>query len=200
MSLKMSNVHVKLLRYTCVFCLLITLSCKKSETTDALNQKNTQISQRFKGKYAIVSAISDQAVDVNLDGIKSSDMLQEIPNLKYSYVELRLSSDLKDNLFVQFWQNQAFPYGNTPTSYNPGFNVLYANQATTGLFNFNDQLTRLNLFRTDSTSQKDFPLPRLVEVIGDDQIHIPTEKTLYTRAGMVPVTIDVVYKRFTNVL
>jgi hypothetical protein len=196
----MSNLHVKLLRYTCVFCLLNTLGCKKSETADALNQKNAQITQRFKGKYAIVSAISDQAVDVNLDGIKSTDMLQEIPNLKYSYVELRLSSDLKDNLFAQFWQNQAFPYGSKLTSYNPGFNVLYANQATTGLFNFNDRLNQLNLFRTDSTSQKDFPLPKLVEVIADDQIHIPTEKTLYTRTGMVPVTIDVIYKRFTNTL
>ncbi len=196
----MSYLNTTPVKYVLAFCLVITLGCKKSGNTDATNQNNAQISQRFKGKYAIVSAISNQPVDVNLDGVKSVDMFQEIPDLKNSYIELRISSDLKTNIFTQFWQNQAFPYGSKPAAYDPGFYFLYANQATVGLFNFNPSLTRLEVFRDDTISQKDFPLPKLVEVIANDQIHIPTEKTLYTRSGMIPVTIDVVYKRFTTVL
>ena len=137
---------------------------------------------------------------MNLDGTKSSDMLQEIPDLKNSYLELRISDDLKVNNLAQSWQNQHFPYESEPTAYDPKFSVLYANQVTAGLFNFNNNLTRLEVFNTDTTYHKDFPLPKLVEVIANDQIHIPTEKTLYTRSGMVHVIIDVIYKRFTTAL
>ena len=196
----MKKAPFALLLYTGALCFLMILGCKKSDITDGINLKNEQIAERFKGKYAIVSAISDKEVDVNLDGTRSTDMLKEIPNLNNSYLELRPSSNLKNNLFTQFWQNQGFPYGSKPTAYDPEFYFTYANQATGAMFTFNDQLTRLNLFRTDNTSQEDFPLPKLVEVISGDRIRIPTEKTLYTKAGMVAVTIDVVYKRFTTTL
>ncbi len=188
------------MKYIFILCIVIVIGCKKSGSIDNTNQNNAQISQRFKGKYSIVSATSNKQIDVNLDGVKSDDMLQEIPNLKYSYLELRLSDNLKNNLFEQFWQNQAFPYGSKPTAYDPNFYLQYANQATVGTFNFNSTLTRLEVNKGDTALQKEFPLPKLIEVISNDQIHIPTEKTLYTKSGMVPVTIDVIYKRFTTVL
>lgn len=69
--------------------LFIISSCKKESSDTHYNKK---IFDLYNGTYFIESAILDSSVDINQDGISSNDLLTEIEELKFSYVNIVVRS------------------------------------------------------------------------------------------------------------
>lgn len=192
----MKTQTLPLYSFVILLALGILAGCKKTDNND----NNAQIRERFHGKYAIVSAVSSRAVDVNLDGTASINLLQEIPDLQNSNLELRLRENITPYTFEQSWQNQVFPYNSKPAGYEPGIVPMYANQPSVSLFTINNELNTFNVFRTTNTTDNpNFPLPKLVKVETDGLITVVTERTLYTKAGWVTVSVEVRYKKYTSI-
>jgi hypothetical protein len=176
---------------------VLLLGCKKE---DAKNTQN-ELYERFHGKYAITRATSDIAVDVNLDGTKSTNLVEEIPDLKHTYLELLIGTKTLPNGYAQFWANQSLDSEKKPAGYDPSILVMYLNQPTVARFKFNDDLTALSLSQEPSKDPhpEEFSLPQSVTIGQDNEITVKMKRTLYTRYGWVPVSITVTYARFTKV-
>jgi hypothetical protein len=180
-----------------VVIVTLMLGCKKEDATESQNE----LWERFHGKYAITRATSNIAVDVNLDGSKSTNLVEEIPDLKYTYLELLIGTKTSPNGYAQYWANQSLNSEQKPAGYDPSILVMYLNQPTVASFEFNDDLTVLSLHQEPSKEPQPeaFSLPESVTIGKDNEITVKMKRTLYTRAGWVPVSIVVTYARFTKI-
>jgi hypothetical protein len=180
-----------------VVIVTLMLGCKKEDATESQNE----LWERFHGKYAITRATSNIAVDVNLDGSKSTNLVEEIPDLKYTHLELRIGTTTGRNGYAHYWANQSLNSEKKPAGYDPSILVMYLNQPTVASFEFNDDLTALSLHQepTKEPRSEDFSLPESVTIGKDNEITVKMKRTLYTRAGWVPVSIVVTYARFTKI-
>ena len=183
---------VHLTTLTFLLLLLTTvISCKKLKD----NELDT-LESKFHGKYMIVSATADKEVDINLDGKADKNVLNEIPELRMSYLELIVRGNVKKGVFSQFWQNQYFQgIEGKPVSYNPSILVNFQNQATVASFTADPKAKVLLLSR--ASDQPDFPLPISVEVLEDQRIRIIHSKEIFTTTGWRTIVFEVVYKRFS---
>jgi hypothetical protein len=192
---------INLLPYFVIF--LFCLSCSKTiepkDDVDALYQQ-------FHGKYKIVSSYSNVAVDANLDGKESFDLMSEIPDLKYSDVYLRIT---KPFFYLDhYWQEQ-FIVSNTkigilPKSYEPSMSVNFANQGAGKRFEFSSDLKKIivnpyNSFDYDTDLKERFKNPESVTVEGNERLKIITNKWIFTRKGWINVMITSVYERYTMI-
>jgi hypothetical protein len=178
---------------TVIILLSLCNSCKKDKV-------DNQTSKNLHGKYAIVSATTDNRVDVNFDGVSSIDLLKEIPALERSYLELIRRGNSGPYIYSQFWQNQYFQSMSAaiPTKYDPEVVVNYMNQPTVASFTFREDESELVLSR--STVDSAFPLPGNVTILPDDQVRVRMFKDIYTMSGWVKISIDIVYKKFTDLV
>lgn len=153
--------------------------------------------QQFHGKYSIVSATSDQEVDINLDGVKGSNTLLEIPELKASYLELIARGETNATVFAQFWQNQYFiGVEGRPLNYTPGIIVQFLNQPTVAGFSIDQETKSLVLSR--SAEDLSFPLPTSVKIVDKEKIMIIFSKEIFTPIGWKTIKFTVVYKRSSS--
>lgn len=171
------------------------------------------LQDRFHGKYKAISSISSEALDVNLDGKASTDMLVEIPELTASYrnyLELRIYNPSKNwlstgYLFTQWWPEQYIWVNNQewqiqPIDYDPHLLVNYAMQGAIRTFTFSPSLDKLVLEPSDyADNSLRWKRPESVTVVGEHTIQIVNKKTLYTRMGVKEVTITTTYERFTTI-
>ena len=173
------------------FLMFIITGCKKDHSENDLKQ-------RLNGKYAIVSADVNKKIDVNFDGVESTNLLKEITTLKDSYLELIIRNDAQSYVFSQYWQNQYFNTidGNMPTTYDPKVTVNYMNQATVCSFTINPDGSKLVLSRGGIDLA--FPLPESVEILKNQNIQVTMTKSLYTSIGWQNLNLTVVYKKFSS--
>jgi hypothetical protein len=155
---------------------------------------------RFHGKYELLSAVADVAVDLNQDGIRSANLVEEIPNLKSSDVILLIREDSGVKLFEQFW-----PQPNVTRDWNyshPDSLTVqgYANQIRGRYFKFDKSVTNLLVEPDPVTIAKDdrFPIPEEAAIESGDQLRIVVRRALFTRKGWQLVRITTVYKRYTT--
>jgi len=183
--------------YLLVIIMALIGGCKKDTPTNP----QSELWERFHGKYAITRATSDVAVDVNLDGNKSTNLVEEIPDLKYTHLELRIGTKTGRNGYAHYWANQSLNSEKKPAGYDPSILVMYLNQPTVASFEFNDVLTALSLHQEPSKEPQPeaFSLPESVTIGKNDEITVKMKRTLYTQYGWVPVSIVVTYARFTKV-
>lgn len=179
--------------YLCLFILLSAFySCKKENSDN-----KAELISRFEGKYKIVRATSDQAVDLDLNGMSSSDLLFEIANLKNSYLELRLNTQTGKFLYAQFWQNQYVKIWDNIGG-NSNVWVDFANQPSIG--NFDVDLEGKRLLVTSDTVNEDFPLPLAVNILTENRLKVFMNRKVYTASGWGSIQIEVEYERFTTEL
>ena len=180
-----------------VVMMALMLGCKKDNATGSRNQQW----ERFHGKYAIIRATSDIAVDVNLDGNKSTNLVEEIPYLKNTFLELLIGKNGDYNGYAQFWANQSLSSEHKPAGYDPSVLVMYLSQPIVASFKFNDDLTALSFSQEPSKDPQPevFSLPESVTVGKNDEITVKMKRTVYTRFGWVPISIVVTYARYTKV-
>jgi hypothetical protein len=193
-----------------------------SPTTD---KEADMLRVQFQGKYKIVSSLSDVAIDVNQDGVASTNMLQEIPDLaldnqtKYN-VELRITDPSLYNpaytpanypktpeyFFVQWWPEQFIRTGpgkvwdnNEKIAYNPNYVVDYEFQSTLRKFSFSSDHKQITVIPDDNGNPFRWIRPESVTVQDNGQLKTVNKRRVYTSAGVTDVIITTVYERFTTI-
>jgi hypothetical protein len=182
-------------------------------TPEPANQQVDALYNRFHGKYSAVSSTSSEAIDANLDGVASTNMLTEFPVLAsvYEYnLELLIrpltgrSGEVRF-LFTQTWPVQFIRDTETtywqgqPLAYNPALTVSYAPNGPYGKFTFSPDLTSLvpdanpaydETFRWQKAAS--------MTVVGEHAIEVVNKRPVYTRMGVKNITITTRYERFTS--
>ncbi len=151
--------------------------------------------EKFNGKYELVAAFADKAVDMNLDGFASNDLSNEILNLNAAFVELSGSKNVR--IFTQFWQEQYLL-----ESQNIALpSVDYARQGIGFSFSFNEDLKGFNLDKTKVTEEQAerFAVPESVKLLANDLIEVVFVKLVYTGSGWKDITIKASYRKFTSI-
>jgi hypothetical protein len=182
-----------------IFFLLcgITLmgSCKRDDGPD----QATLNRERLQGKYRIVSSISSEAVDINLDGTAGNNMLSEITDLEGTDLVILI----RDKFFLMHnWSEQYFGYGAPPAGYDSSFLVHYVRQALSRTFSVDAGGKTIHVHK-DTEPTPDplglrFTFPEAVSIEGENTITIVFTKKLYTSAGWKTTTITTIYERYTK--
>lgn len=181
-----------------------------SPNDPAPNENLDLLYQRFHGKYKAIRSEASEAIDVNLDGQVSTDMLTEIPALTatyQNYLELRVYAAYKRPvfLFTQWWPEQEIFVPTNKTQrwegedipYQPDLLVNYAMQATPRSFSFSTDLKQIAVSSNKSENLFRWVRPESVTVEGNNRTRIVNKRRLYTRQGVKEVTITTTYERFT---
>jgi hypothetical protein len=164
-----------------------------SEDTSALHD-------RFHGRYSIVSATAEKAVDLNRDGRASTDLLTEIPNL--GLTQSRLNIFIRENGLKWFEDSWPQPYIGRNWNYSSPDSVLVYDYLYNPLprdFTFDKTVTSL-LVEPGPADKADggrTPAPEKVTIEGDGQLRVVTLRLLYIGRSWQLVRITTVYKRFT---
>ncbi|BAO55309.1 hypothetical protein [Nonlabens marinus] len=155
------------------------------------------------GFYAIKSFESDQAVDLNGDGITSTDLKSEINDFDYYDLDLRPNIEGQVRLqLVSFifpatnlrFQNPAYPDGNTnftssifSTIYVFSNDQIILENNSFEVYDYVDSENRITNLRTDD----------VITVLDNDQLRISISQEYYdySTAQWLALDIDVVYEK-----
>ena len=181
---------------TITFIILSFGSCRNNNLED--NIFNFEY-DKFHGKYKIIKSTTNEAIDVDLDGAKSNDLLKEIPTLPNSILELRIYKG--GYMFNQSWQEPFFSKAieSFPTNYTPENKLLgYNSQGELHTFEFTLDYKTIKVIRSKTSGSTDYKwtLPESVNVVGDELIEIITNRKMYTSDGIKMIKITSLYKRY----
>lgn len=177
---------------------IILMSCTKNES----NVNLAQLQDKFHGKYEVISSTSTDAVDLNMDGISSTDLLDENSEIARSGLEIRIYNDYSFS-FEEKWPVEYFIPGNAKvdsTSYQSTFTINYALYCNVASFQFADHYKSIQLL--GNLNQADVNTLKSVEsiVIEENEIiKVTTIRKLYTKKGWVTTKIESRYKRYTSI-
>lgn len=202
------------MKTTLILTVLISLTligCKDRDRAADPSQDVDALYQRFHGKYKVLSSTSSEALDINFDGIASTDLLKEIPALtdNRAFLELRVKyPDRSVFLFTQFWPEQyVYTYtgpnqqwnGADTLSYNATYSVGYAQQAAPYSFSFSPDLSQILVKANEKADPIRWVKPELVSIEEKDRLRLTNKRRIYTRTGVREVIVTTVYERFTMV-
>ena len=170
----------KLLLFSIVIS-VFGVSCKKDLP---VADENLLIYKALDGNYNIVKATATSEEDVNMDGIYSSDMLKEIPNLINSDFDIIITKSSK--LYRLHWAEQV----STLTNEVSGPVYFYIFNATFNNFEFSKNQFHLNANDNISDINKETHVE-----IQDDTIKVTLKRTLKTSIGSRVITINADYKK-----
>lgn len=188
-----------------------TFSCKHADSRVNPKDDIESLYQRFHGKYKIVSSISSEPLDVNFDGVSSTNLLSEISALNDygAYLELRVKyPDRSVFLFSQFWPEQyVYTYtgpnlewnGLDTLSYNPARSVNYAEQAAPYSFSFSEDMSQVLVTANEKANKIRWVKPESAFIEAKNRLRLINKRRIYTRAGVKEVTITTIYERFTMI-
>ncbi|HEY1022931.1 MAG TPA: hypothetical protein VGE06_11495 [Flavisolibacter sp.] len=144
--------------------------------------------------------MADQSLDLNFDGVASTNLQDELPNLSNCNLEIRLPKNTRTNYFNEFWPEQVFGGGNgdAPAAYDPFALVDYANQGVGRSFQFSmDRKTILLEQDHAGIDQLRHTRPDLITILPGDRIEIVKRKRFYTLDGWKEVRVVTMYERYT---
>lgn len=191
------------------------LGCKSENVPPQRTQDIAALYQQFHGQYKIIGSVTSEPVDVNMDGIASTNLLTEIEELQTGtitspYSKIRISKPSSVNpepsfRFIQNWPEQYLRMGQGKVwdgiemiSFNPGYTFDYDMKVVIRNFSFSDDLKKLTVISDDS--EKPFfkqSLPKSISVQSDGKLVVITNRRIYTSAGVKEVIITTTYERFT---
>lgn len=169
------------------------IGCTKDENpvtrTDSLRE-------RFNGQYKITRAVSNEALDINMDGVPSSNLLTEIMNLDKAYLVLQVKDEI--NIYSQFWPEQYLSYeANKDTPL-----IMYALQSFPFTFTFNSVKNEFELVPVTPLSEaaiERYVIPKAVSVQNNGEIHVSFSKKIYSMSGFQEIDVLLVYERWTPI-
>ncbi|TDE12089.1 hypothetical protein [Dyadobacter psychrotolerans] len=183
------------------------LSCKSKDSSPLLNDNFEAIYQQFHGKYKIVSSVSSEPLDINLDGSSSSDLLTEIDELTTGtltspYLQIAINRSSKVNvkpsyLFIQAWPEQFVRMGSGKVwdgtemiPFHPDYSFAYDMKVVFREFEFSKDRKNLTVKIDDSEK----PLfsqsaPNTVTVLNDGKLVVVANRKIYTSLGVKQVTV-----------
>ncbi|WP_026474705.1 hypothetical protein [Alkaliflexus imshenetskii] len=188
-----------------ISCAIVLFGCKKEK------EENSQIPflrEKFQGKYRILSSYSSIPVDLNNDGVESTNLLTENSLILFdAKLICRIPTGYdSDKVFLL---DEIWP---TETDRRPEITEvipIYGVPTETGAYN--PYITLINATFTDDFKSASatifFPgmygktlIDIYFEFLEDEIIKTTATRKLYTRTGWVTVEIESVYRRYTEVL
>jgi hypothetical protein len=181
--------------------LLLAISALSSCHKSALepSEDTSALHDQFHGKYRLVSATAETAVDLNRDGQASKDLLKEIPDLTLSAGQLIVLIKDDAKLFNQFWPQPDVTRDWQQSSSDSLTVQGYADQMTPRYFTFDKAVTHM-IVKPEPLAAADggrFPVPEEVTLEGNEQIRVVVNRRIFIRQGWRFVRITTWYKRYT---
>jgi hypothetical protein len=182
--------------------------------TPTANEELNALHEQFHGKYKIVSSVSSEAVDINLDGKASKDLRQEMDELNFHdgeqyHIDVRiysptLASPTPFFYFTQWWPEQSIRTGpgkiwdnGDLIAFNPAYLVNYDFQGTGRRFTVSSNRKQFTLTPNADENPFRWVLPESVTVEANGHVRVVNKRRLYTRDGVKEIRITTVYERFT---
>ena len=190
---------MKVYRLIALVFLIIILGCSDGNDDDF-----NLFSEQFQGKYEIVSAISSEAVDLNMDGTTSFDLLTEISEMNRAEVTL-ITDDKKKFFFTEHWPIEYIGVSDffDSTRYDPSYSINYARYAIISEFKFSENNRELILIEAEpildpntGVVDKRFVFPDLIQIELDNSLRIVSTRNLFTFDGYKEVRIVARYRRY----
>jgi len=179
--------------------MILLISCSKNDS----NENIEQLKAKFHGKYEVITSFSLDPVDLNMDGISSTNLLSENPEILKAGLEIRIIEDNR-HLFEEAWPVEyiSIPRGEVfdSTVYHPTYIINYALCLTGRFCKFNDNYESIQLlenFQQNSTNK----LIRIESIMIEDNeiIKVSTIRKLYTIKGWITTKIESRYIRYTMI-
>lgn len=176
-------------------------SCQNDKQAPEPSEDIAALREQFHGKYQLLSATSNQAVDLNGDGQASANLVEEIPALVESNVEVRIGRfPLKEDYigFIdQSWQTQFLvPVRGYSDSLVVGG---FVNAMTHRSFTFNAARTQLLTEQLPTVANDQYPAPVSIMVVNSEELVVVTNRTVFVHSTWQPVRITARYKRYTKI-
>lgn len=183
-------------------CVLIFASCSKDDAVE----DSESLKAQFQGKYELISAESEIPVDMNMDGVNSTDLFKENTQLSEAAIMIKiLDPEYEYHLFEEKWpmvssqvsRDEAFDPNKEYTAYALGYDTYF----NLGLFVFNADHTEIHLLEDPEKNSVNTLLSfESVMVQGNEQIKVITLRNLYTKKGWIRTKIVSKYRRYTQSL
>ena len=198
-----------------VLVLSQVFSCKSEDKSLPPAENFDALHQQFHGKYKIVSSVSSEPLDVNLDGSSSTNLLKEIEVLQtgtltdpFSQITIHGPSkvDPKPSFtFMQAWPEQFVRMGGGKVwdgiemiPFNPAYSFGYDMKVHYREFRFSEDLKQLTVLPDNSESPLFLQsVPKSVTVQQDGRLVVVANRRIYTSQGVKEVTVTTTYERFT---
>jgi hypothetical protein len=194
----------KLLPY--LFCVLFsTAGCKKQDHILVDIHEFEQLTSKYGGRYQILSSITNDPVDLNLDGNTNTNLLNELPGIAQSMVTIRVikNTDTRStkNYIISFDLSYPEQYavvdGREISSYTPGAEVLFLDQPVYSRCLIDTVKKTINLLPENNPleTERRFKRPNDVKILDGEKIQVSTIKEFYTKNGFTKVKITSIYER-----
>lgn len=177
-----------------IFLSLFIFSCSKSEKLKV--DKNQELFEKYDGDYTLVRAHLEEPHDLNYDGIKSTNLLTEVPEISDSELSVYISS--RSSFINLQWVEQ---YSLCTYPEIPCFN--YVKQGPLLDFQLNEDETEFlygslkpgSGFSEDQ--RKRFASPIELTMRPDGMISAVISKKFYTEFKQQDLIIEAVFKKTT---
>ena len=194
-----SKLSVMKRRLLITICSIFLISCNKNES----NENFEQLKEKFQGKYEVISSISEDAVDLNMDRITSTDLLSENPEISNSGLELRLIND-NEQLFEEKWpvETIVIPKGEIfdSTNYYPTYSIYYSLYCNPISCQFEDDYKSIHLLGDiQQNSTNTLISMESITIEENETIKVITIRKLYSMKGWIRTKIESRYKRYTTI-
>lgn len=160
------------------------ISCKKETGID----HNLPIFEKLDGYYNIISALSDRPYDINMDGSSSNDMLEEIPNLERSDINIVVNK--QNRIFRLSWIEQ---YENLEIKLRSA-RYSYNKQGVLNNFDTDEGLNSIFLKKNLDQDIR-FNSPNSINTQEPNVIKIEITKNIITSTGKQTILINAIYKK-----
>ncbi|PKQ63981.1 hypothetical protein BZG02_08185 [Labilibaculum filiforme] len=188
-------------------CTIFLISCNQKESNEELEQlKLEELKAKFHGDYKLISSDSEDAVDLNMDGTASTNLLLENPKLSESRLGIRILESVDGyHFFDEMWpmvssqvrRDEVFDPNKVYSTYAISYDTYY-NMSTCI---FNEDYTSIQLL--DAVKKDDVNTLISIEAIileGNEIIKVKALRRLYTIKGWLTCQIESKYKRYDNQL
>ncbi len=167
---------------------IILLSCKKNEEISQI----PFLREKFQGNYEIISSYSKTPVDLNNDGVESSDLLTELPRiLNDAELYFRIPYRYDENkvfLIDEVWPTENVQTNGYLNGYYPFLNRF------DGTFADDFKSANIKILYPDDDGNTLIEIN--IEFLEDETIKAIAKRKLYTSSGWVTTEIESVYRRY----
>ncbi|WP_163323250.1 hypothetical protein [Draconibacterium mangrovi] len=186
-----------------IISLLALISCNKSDWHDNYEELKLQ----YNGKYELLSSYSDDAVDLNMDGIYSTDLPVENPEIQRARLEIKIIAEDRmtepgKHLFDEMWPvaHISLPRGEVfdSTRYHESYSIMYAMKIMPCWCEFEDNNSIIVLGEPTIDESSALISFESIDMDENDIITFVTLRKLYTIDGWVETRITSRYKRYTD--
>lgn len=202
----------KLLLVSCILAAL--LSCKENDPIEKSRDVNA-LHEAFHGQYHIVNAVTSEAIDVDMDGFPSTDLLIEMHVLRpesmggyFTRISIFGASENRNDpafIFTQSWPEQYLRLANGKVwdglemiPFDPENSFDFSKKVVSRQLTFSENLEEM-IVTPDASEQPVFrqSSPKRVIIEDDGKITVIADRRIYTRTGVKQVTVTLTYERFS---